>query len=713
MDFLKDLSVDKLRNAAEDAFNQVKPKSEVEARVYEVLSHKNWGSSSTLLNEIARDTYEYDRFPIITGIMWDSMQNQRPSAWRVVFKGLMLLEHLIKNGNERCVDDARNHSHVLRSLNQFNYYEGTVDRGLGVREKAKQLIELLGDDERIREERQKAKTLREKFGSSAAGVGGGGGGGGMGSSSKYAGYGNSDQGWKSGGGGGGGYGESGIGSKSSGYGNDSGGGYAGRYADDSAPSSSSYGNTKSSSATPTFATMPSDDMPSSSKKKSKSKKLKKKKKEKSEAAQATIAPVPAAAPAAPEVDLFSFDSAAAPAPATTTDASFDAFQSAPAPLPAVAPAPVAANDDFANFQSAPVPAAPTVAAAPTAQFDAFGTTQSTPMPVAAAPISNANNTTFDAFGSIAAPANNMSAMNNAFGNMSMQQPSAPAPTVTNNNDDDDFGDFDDGQAQTNTSQPSNSSNNGDPLSRLISLDSLTKNANKPKSTLNEPIVANPAAAQYVHNQQQGVQTKVGNNPSMSFQGIDGLGGTTGMSIGSSGGMPGGMNTMGGENNYTPASSSGGGGMVMGAPKAGGANAIDAMSPENMGMNKKPAMPTNAAGMTPQQQQQMMMMQQQQRMMMMQQQGMMGGQQGQQPQQGNMMMGGMQQQQPQQGNMMMGGMGGMQQQQQQAQQGNMMMGGGNMQQQPQQGMMMGGQPQMMGGTGNMMGGQPMGGGGGQW
>ncbi|CAB9523545.1 hypothetical protein SEMRO_1430_G271910.1 [Seminavis robusta] len=48
MDLLKDLSIDKIRNAAEDALNQVKPKTDVEARVYEVLSHKNWGAASWL-----------------------------------------------------------------------------------------------------------------------------------------------------------------------------------------------------------------------------------------------------------------------------------------------------------------------------------------------------------------------------------------------------------------------------------------------------------------------------------------------------------------------------------------------------------------------------------------------------------------------------------------------------------------------------------------
>ena len=93
--------------------------------------------------------------------MWEAIETPRPAAWRVIFKGLTLLEHLVKNGSERCVDDARNHSHLLRSMDRFNYYEGTVDRGQGVREKAKQITELLGDDERIREERMKAAKVKE------------------------------------------------------------------------------------------------------------------------------------------------------------------------------------------------------------------------------------------------------------------------------------------------------------------------------------------------------------------------------------------------------------------------------------------------------------------------------------------------------------------------------------------------------------------------
>jgi epsin len=239
------------------SFNQAKPKTELEAKVLEVLSHKNWGASSTIMNEIASDTYDYDKFRTITRMMWESMENQRPAAWRLVFKGLTLLEHLIKNGSERCVDDARNHSHTLRTLQQFNYYEGTIDRGLGVREKSKQLVELLADDERVREERQKARKLREKFGGiSSTASGGGGGYGGYGNEAGWSGskgYGNKSAGGIRAGGGGGG-----------GYGGDS-GGYSGRCSDNTATRSTP------STSTPTFATVPGEGT-------KKKKKVKKKKK---------------------------------------------------------------------------------------------------------------------------------------------------------------------------------------------------------------------------------------------------------------------------------------------------------------------------------------------------------------------------------------------------------------------------------------------------
>lgn len=103
--------------------------------------------------------------------LWDGMNNH-PAAWRIVFKSLILLEHLIKHGNERCVDEAQGNKHFLRGLLHFNNFEGTVDRGINVREKSKQIAELLSDNERILEERQKAKRLRENLAVLSQGSGG-------------------------------------------------------------------------------------------------------------------------------------------------------------------------------------------------------------------------------------------------------------------------------------------------------------------------------------------------------------------------------------------------------------------------------------------------------------------------------------------------------------------------------------------------------------
>jgi len=666
MDFIKDLTIDNLRNAAEDAFNQAKPKSDLEARVYDVLSHKNWGSSSTMMNQIAGDTYDFDKYPVVAKLMWESMENQRPAAWRVVFKGLTLLEHLVKNGGERCVDDARNHSHILRSLHQFNYYEGTIDRGLGVREKSKQIVELLGDDERIREERQKAKKLREKFGGSLGGVSGGGGGGGNSGGSGYSGYGNNGGGWD----GSSGYGNSGIGSSGGGfraggasgggsgdstsYGNS--GGFSGRYAEDSQ-------NRAGSSNTPTFATIP-DDKP---KDKTKVKVVKKKKKKK----QAQQKQEEQQGAAEPVVDLFSFDVPAPPPTEPDTkaaaDVEFDAFA-----------ANASGSGGGANND-----------------FDAFGSFN-TGTAIHSQNVSQ-KNTQFDAFAHVSQPATNSTALptnnimggttnmvqvNHMFGQMNTQgetmvktgqfnlsnpidsmrgmQPQANATgvmggmqsqSITANvmggmrspnivvaapvTGDDDFGDFEDAAPKKSETK------SNDPLSNLISLDSLEKNR-KRESTLGQPIVANAAAAHFIQNQTLGNYSSP--NPNISFQGIDGL------TAGNTGGS------------FTGGNALQTGQPIMGSGTAGGADVIAMMSPQVL--------------LNPQQQMNSLPQQGMSQNGMQQGMGMMNPQMMQQAMQGNMVQGSMVQGSVMQGNMMQGS--GMMNPQMMQQQNNMMMQGGVMQ-----------------------------------
>lgn len=115
--------------------------------------------------------------------------------WRQIYKALQLLEFLIKNGSERVIDDARSHLTLLKMLKQFNFIDQNgKDQGLNVKNRAKELAELLSDVERIRSERKKARATKNKYVGVEGGAGLGGSGFSSGSSSRYGGFGSDDAG---------------------------------------------------------------------------------------------------------------------------------------------------------------------------------------------------------------------------------------------------------------------------------------------------------------------------------------------------------------------------------------------------------------------------------------------------------------------------------------------------------------------------------------
>ena len=119
----------------------------------------------------------------IMPILYRRFTEKSAEEWRQIYKALQLLEYLIKHGSERVIDDARSHITLLKMLRQFHYIDQNgKDQGVNVRHRAKELAELLGDVERIRSERKKARTNKGKFTSMQSG-------GGLGSSSRYGGFG--------------------------------------------------------------------------------------------------------------------------------------------------------------------------------------------------------------------------------------------------------------------------------------------------------------------------------------------------------------------------------------------------------------------------------------------------------------------------------------------------------------------------------------------
>ena len=119
-------------------------------------------------------------------MLYKRFTEKSAEEWRQIYKSLQLMEFLVKNGSERVIDDARSHLSLLKMLRQFHYVDQNgKDQGVNVRNRSKELTDLLSDVEKIRAERKKAKATRNKYtgveGGASLGMGG--------SSSRYGGFG--------------------------------------------------------------------------------------------------------------------------------------------------------------------------------------------------------------------------------------------------------------------------------------------------------------------------------------------------------------------------------------------------------------------------------------------------------------------------------------------------------------------------------------------
>ncbi|CAO3640083.1 unnamed protein product [Mucor hiemalis] len=162
--------------------------TEMESKVHEATSNDPWGASSTLMQELAQGTYNYQYFNEIMPAIYRRFTEKESKQWRQIYKALVLLEFLIKNGTERVVDDARSHVSMIKVLRNFYYIDDKgKDEGLNVRNRAKEIVELLSSTDKIRSERKLAKKNRNKYvgvGSDSMSRGYG-----SPSSSRYAGFG--------------------------------------------------------------------------------------------------------------------------------------------------------------------------------------------------------------------------------------------------------------------------------------------------------------------------------------------------------------------------------------------------------------------------------------------------------------------------------------------------------------------------------------------
>lgn len=144
--------------------------SDAQVKVREATSNDPWGPSSTLMSEIADLTYNVVAFTEIMQMIWKRL-NDHGKNWRHVYKALVLLDYLIKTGSEKVATQCKENIFAIQTLRDFQYVDENKDHGINVREKAKQLAQLLRDDDRLKNERTRALKAKERFAQTASGFG--------------------------------------------------------------------------------------------------------------------------------------------------------------------------------------------------------------------------------------------------------------------------------------------------------------------------------------------------------------------------------------------------------------------------------------------------------------------------------------------------------------------------------------------------------------
>jgi hypothetical protein len=152
------LNVNELKRNAK---NIVKKYSDAQVKVREATSNDPWGPSSTIMAEIADLTYNVVAFSEIMQMIWKRL-NDHGKNWRHVFKSLVLLEYLIKTGNDKVAQQCIENIFAIQTLKDFQYVEDNKDHGMSIRDKSKKLVALLKDPERLKAERARALKAKSR-----------------------------------------------------------------------------------------------------------------------------------------------------------------------------------------------------------------------------------------------------------------------------------------------------------------------------------------------------------------------------------------------------------------------------------------------------------------------------------------------------------------------------------------------------------------------
>ncbi|XP_035122150.3 ENTH domain-containing protein 1 isoform X3 [Callithrix jacchus] len=102
--------------------NFVKNYSDAEIKVREATSNDPWGPSSSLMSDISDLTFNTISLSEIMNMLWHRLSDHGKN-WRHVYKSLMLMDYLIKNGSNKVIQHCREGFCNLQTLKYIQYID--------------------------------------------------------------------------------------------------------------------------------------------------------------------------------------------------------------------------------------------------------------------------------------------------------------------------------------------------------------------------------------------------------------------------------------------------------------------------------------------------------------------------------------------------------------------------------------------------------------
>ena len=119
MDFLK-----KGLSKVKETMSQV----DLLAKLTEATLNDSSFASISLLNEISSRTDNREDCDLIVRHC-AKILTLKPKLWKKIQKGLSLIEHIIKTGNQDFIDKMKEERDKIKNLEDFSYEEDGIDRG--------------------------------------------------------------------------------------------------------------------------------------------------------------------------------------------------------------------------------------------------------------------------------------------------------------------------------------------------------------------------------------------------------------------------------------------------------------------------------------------------------------------------------------------------------------------------------------------------------